>query len=228
MRPKSTKKLISLQNFDVLDLWIKDVSNAESRSESTVAEEVLLGMRAGMLPKSPAARDIILNCYDDGDAVSRLYCAAFLYCESRVNTPDYDPQFAMALVRSLIWQLYQMDDRIQACAITKMPYYKSAFGEIIDLLHLERTKLRGDASTLIYHTYQTAGAMMQQLHNAPHLVQCHHLMAVIQSAWEYLAQYPATFRFLRTQVDLLSIPNNSTTRLAVIKALHEASAHWPD
>ena len=52
MRKQNGKKILSLINFELIDLMIKDISYAEGTTESLIAEDILLGNRAALLPRN--------------------------------------------------------------------------------------------------------------------------------------------------------------------------------
>ena len=228
MRQKNTKKMISFQHYDALDLWLKDLSISEGCTESTIAEAVLLGLRPGMLPTSPSAQGNILAWYSDANAVSQLFRSSFGYMAGHVHSTNYDPRTGLCLIRSLARILGSMDDRISVCSQSTLPYYMAALRDVYDILTVEHAKLGGDIATQLSIELRHTAAMIRQLDSAPYSVQCQHIVSIIQSNWDYLCRYPSTYRLVCAQLDMLEFPNDSATRLAVLQAIHEASVHWPD
>ena len=60
MRQKLDKKLFSLENIEFINAALKDISAITKKSESSIAEEVLLSKRQGLLPSNALAADIVL------------------------------------------------------------------------------------------------------------------------------------------------------------------------
>lgn len=228
MRQRNGKKLISLLDFDVIDLWCKDISLREGRTESLIIEEILLGYRPGMLPQSPSARLNILAWYSDTNAVSQLYRAAYGYIAGHANSQQYDPLTALCLVRSLLSQLQGMDNRLSKCDPAGLEYYTQAVHDVCQSLAYTQTKLTGDAATQLGLEVQHAEAMLQQLRRAPQFVQCHQIIAILLSTWQYSCRYPATYRLLCSQLDILPMPNTPERRLEALRVIREVSAYWPD
>ena len=228
MRQRNGKKLISLLDYEAIDLWCKDISLREGRSESLIIEEILLGYRPGMLPKSPSARLNILAWYADDNAVSQLYRSAYGYIAGYARSQQYDPSTALCLVRSLLSQLHGMDDRVSRCDRAGIEYYTSALRDLCRSLAETQATLAGDAATRLAIEAQHAEVMLDQLQHTPQYVQCHQIITILQATWEYSCRYPASYRLLCAQMDILPVPNTPERRLAALKALHEASAHWPD
>lgn len=226
MRQKNNKKLLSLTHYDAIDTWLKDLSFTEDKTESTIAEEILLALRPGMLTPSPSARRIILAWYADDDAVSQLYRSVFGYIAGFVGGGTYTPEIELCLVNSLFSQLLKTDCRICKCDKYTLPYYTASMQDLCQSLSNERKALTGIEAVQLDIELQHAWRIYHQLANEPQFAQCHHIINVIQHTWSYSRKYPATYRLLCAQTDLLPLPNTPLARLEVLQAIHEASAAW--
>lgn len=227
MRQKNNKKLLSLTQYAAIDTWLKDLSLTEDKTESTIAEEILLGLRPGMLPPSPSARGNIIAWYADKDAVSQMYRSAFGYIAGFIGGNTYTPDIELCLVNSLFSHLLKTPCCICKCDKDTTVYYTNSMLELCQSLSNERNALTGIEGVQLEIELQHAKRIYHQLANEPQFTQCHHIINVIQHTWQYSRKYPATYRLLCSQTDMLPLPNTPSARLEVLQAIHKASAAWP-
>ena len=100
MKKATEKKIYSLTNYNLIDTMIKDIAAVERTTESAIAEEILLGVRPGLLPQNKDAATLINRFYLENNAVSQMYRSIMLDAAAR----DYlsgAPQMESVIIQRL-------------------------------------------------------------------------------------------------------------------------------
>lgn len=230
MKAPSTKKLFYFSRYDVVDKWLKDTSIQTGKTESAVAEDVLLGRQPGMTTISAQAQFIVSQWYAEDNATTAMINSAIAYAATYVPCrPDsYVPQRELALVQLTTQMLCTINDSISECAdINQVTYNINTLHSVYEALVYDHSKLSGDEALRLQLELKHCHDIIQILDSTPDWVQWHTLTRIVETTWEYCRYYPATYRLLCGILDTVSIPNTPTTRLATLESIRLASADWP-
>lgn len=221
------KKLISLENKDFIDCILKDIAATNRTSESSIAEDILLGYRSGLLPNHKVVADIVLSHYTSDDAPTLMLKSII----TTLNTTrsDYEKNHALPLVKMVVniaanrWLDKTVDgnrfciqiDMLVSCYQGIINLFKELLDEPIDYKY----------ASIIAHEETFLKSMFDQL-NKGIPVNLSNFPGVLPPVWDYVCTKKYAFIALETALSFCTIPNTPEERLKVVHMLADISTYW--
>lgn len=230
MRQRNEKKLFSFVNMGFINLALKDCSLLEGKNESTIAEEILLGRRPGLLPQSQTAANIVRLWYDQPNGCTQMYHHFFATLASLV-TIGYTPERELLVIQALCTRL-----GVDGVALTdevdqgRKEWFIKLFEQHIYYLDQcictvedeHSSEYRSLHAEIVY-----ARELLRQLRSEPYFVLFHSLVNVIIGTWAYSRGSATTYRLLANLTQIITVRSTPETRTEFAEAVRNACTDWP-
>lgn len=221
------KKLISLENKDFIDCILKDIAATNRTSESSIAEDILLGYRSGLLPNHKVVADIVLSHYTSDDAPTLMLKSII----TTLNTTrsDYEKNHALPLVKMVVniaatrWLDINTDNNSFRTQIDMLiNCYQGVVSLFEELLH---EQMDSKDALIIAHEKKFLESMLDQLKKGLP-VNLTNFPGVLPPVWDYVCTKKYAFIALETALSFCTIPNTPEERLKVVHMLADISTYW--
>ena len=224
MRKQNGKKILSLINFELIDLMIKDISYAEGTTESLIAEDILLGNRAALLPRNSNMSYIVMTHYLTDDAVTAMYRSVIQQAAAK-DFPNYEGVGEYQVIR----QIHSI-----LCRTAEGPNEDTPKGQLERLAKLMRylideldhkAKQLDDcdmAKLRIVTDIRFGLELAYELETEPVYSKYFNFLSCILSSWEYIKRSQTTYRFVTALLQVAHIPNTPEERVSAVRCLSDA------
>ena len=225
MKKTTEKKIYSLTNYNLIDTMIKDIAYSERTTESAIAEEILLGVRPGLLPQNKDASTLISRFYLEDNAVSQTYRSIMLDAAAR----DYlsgSPFMESVIIQRLHSVL---------CFYAAGPNENTSDGDLkwyikqIDyfLFFLEGELAKTEESDLsarynLSSEIRFGRDLWKELKEEPQYSKYFNILSIVIKTWEYSGRCTYTYRMIAAMLQIAEIPNTPTNRVDMVATLREA------
>ena len=225
MRKQNGKKILSLINYELIDLMLKDISYTEGTTESLIAEEILLGLRPGLLPENKEASSLLQTYYTEDNAISKIYRSTMLDAAAR-DFSSGSPAKELSLIKKLHSALcfYQLGPR-DSTPHDELKWYVNQVDYYLRCLERELEKIE---SPELFDSFQLRNEirfgrdLWNELKSEPHFSYYFNILSIVINTWEYSGRYTYTYRMIAAMLQIAKIPNTPANRVEIIAALRDA------
>lgn len=225
MKKATEKKIYSLTNYNLIDTMIKDIAAVERTTESAIAEEILLGVRPGLLPQNKDAATLINRFYLEENAVSQMYRSIMLDAAAQ----DYlsgAPQTESVIIQKLhsVLCFYVMGPN-DTTLDGDLKWYVKQADYYLSYLEDELKKIEDADPTATYNLrseIRFGRDLWKELCEEPQFSKYFNFLSIVIKTWEYSGRCTYTYRMIAAMLQIAEIPNTPANRVDMVATLREA------
>lgn len=240
------RKTLSFTNYEYVSLRCKDISAVEGKSDSMIIEEIIMGKRPPLVPRSETASSLVLRNYLDDDACTKILKEFFGVLSGRCIS--YIPKKEKVMVDVLhthicfrsVAPIGESKMLIELIGIN-LKAIKDQLEHHMDITNSEIQKLSGHidspAAALAYsensdHRYRLktnidfVNSLIDYFVNRNEFISYSAVTQLILTCWEYIKTNPATYSVLSMIAQIHPVTNIPENRYNLYENLLEACSEW--